>query len=90
MKPKVERLTLNMAELEAIVEHTRSGPLSEEQHRQLKAVIATLGYLTQELENKRTSITRLRPQGSPRFISMFARDADGCNQEADKWATRKT
>ena len=60
MKPKVERLTLNMAELEAIVEHTRSGPLSEEQHRQLKAVIATLGYLTQELENKRTSITRLR------------------------------
>ncbi len=60
MKPKVKRLELDMAELEAILEHARSGPLSDEEHRQLKAVITTLGYLTQELEKKRTSITRLR------------------------------
>ncbi len=59
-KPKIKRLELDMAELEAILEHTRSGPLSDEEHSQLKAVLTTLGYLTQELEKKRTSITRLR------------------------------
>ncbi len=58
--PKVKCLEVNMAELEAILEHTRLGPLSDEEHRQLKAVITTLGYLTIELEKKRTSITRLR------------------------------
>jgi transposase len=59
-RPKVKHLDLDMAELEAILEHARSGPLSEEEHHRLKAVVTTLAHLTQELEKKRTSITRLR------------------------------
>lgn len=57
--PKFERVELEMAELEAIVNRARSA-LSEEEHRQLKAVLTTLAQLTQELEKKRTSINRLR------------------------------
>ena len=60
MKPKVKRLELDLGELEVILEHARSGALCDEEHRQLKAVLTTLGYLTQELEKKRASITRLR------------------------------
>ena len=59
-QPKVQHLDLDMAELEAILERTRSGPLCEEEHHRLKAVVTTLAHLTQELEKKRTSITRLR------------------------------
>jgi len=59
-RPQVKHLDLDMAELEAILERTRSGPLSEEEHQRLKAVVTTLAHLTQELEKKRTSITRLR------------------------------
>ena len=59
-RPKVKRLDLDMAELEAILERTRSGPLCEEEHHRLKAVVTTLAHLTQELEKKRTSIARLR------------------------------
>ncbi|MBD3855652.1 MAG: IS66 family transposase [Acidobacteria bacterium] len=59
-RPKVKHLDLDMAELEAILERTRSGPLSEEEHHRLKAVVTTLAHLTRELEKKRTSITRLR------------------------------
>ena len=58
-KPKSERVELAMDELEAIVDRARSA-LSEEEHHQLKAVLETLGRLTQELEKKRTSIYRLR------------------------------
>ncbi len=58
--PKFERVELEMTELEAILDGARSAPLSEEEHRQLKAVLSTLGQLTQELEKKRTSIDRLR------------------------------
>ena len=49
-----------MSELEAIVEQARSTPLSAADHDKLKAVLSTLARLTQELENKRTSISRLR------------------------------
>lgn len=53
------RVELEMDALEAIVDRARSA-LSEEEHRQLKGVLETLGRLTQELEKKRTSIYRLR------------------------------
>ena len=59
-RPKVRHLDLDVVELEAILERARSGPLSEEEHHRLKAVVTTLAHLTQELEKKRTSITRLR------------------------------
>jgi transposase len=59
-RPKVKRMEFDMSELEAIVEQARSTPLSAANHDKLKAVLSTLARLTQELENKRTSISRLR------------------------------
>ena len=58
-KPKIERVEIGIKELEAIIERTRA-VLSEEEHRQIKAALSTLARLTQELEKKRTSISRLR------------------------------
>ncbi len=59
-KPNRERLDFDIDKLEAILEHARSTPLSEAEHHTLKAVLSTLARLTQELEKKRTSISRLR------------------------------
>jgi hypothetical protein len=59
-QPKSERMELSMDALEAILEQARTAPLCEEQYKQLKGVLNTLGRLTQELEKKRTSIHRLR------------------------------
>jgi len=59
-RPKSERVELSMEALEAILEQARTAPLTGAQYDQLKAVLNTLGRLTQELEKKRTSIHRLR------------------------------
>jgi transposase len=59
-QPKSERMELSLEALEAIVEQARSAPLSEAHYQQLKGVLNTLGRLAQELESKRTSISRLR------------------------------
>ena len=53
-------MALDMAELEAILARARSTPLGEQDHHKLRAVLTTLVRLTQELEKKRTSISRLR------------------------------
>ena len=60
MKATIPRLELSMEQLRKLVEHTRTEPLSEEEYRQLKAAIETLGYLTQVLEDKDTTLQRLR------------------------------
>jgi hypothetical protein len=49
-----------MEQLQKLVEQARTGPLSEEEYGQLKAAIETLGYLTQLVEDKDTTIQRLR------------------------------
>ncbi len=59
-KPPVRRLEVELPELEAILERTREGALSAEDHGKLKAAVDTLAYLTRELEAKGTSIERLR------------------------------
>jgi transposase len=51
--------TVDMNEIEAILEQAKAA-LSEEQHRKLKAALETLAFLTSEIEDKRTSIKRLR------------------------------
>ena len=55
-----ERLTISMDDLEAIIERARAGPLSAEEYEKLKAALATLGYLTQQLEAERVSLKRLK------------------------------
>lgn len=56
-KKQIEKV--DMEELEAILEEARK-TLSEEQHRKLKAAIETLAFLTSEIEDKSTTIARLR------------------------------
>jgi hypothetical protein len=60
MKATIPRLELSMEQLLKLVEHARTESLSEEEYSQLKAAIETLGYLTQLVEDKDTTIQRLR------------------------------
>jgi transposase len=55
-----ERLELNIEELQRLLERAKQGPLSEPDYQALKAAVETLGYLTQLLEDRKTTIERLR------------------------------
>ncbi len=57
MKPAIE--AVDRQELERILEHARSA-LSDEEYQRLKAAFDTLVYVTQLVENKSTTIARLR------------------------------
>jgi len=59
-KREVRRREVELKELEAILERSREGALSPEDHEKLKAAVDTLAVLTRELETKGTSILRLR------------------------------
>lgn len=59
MKPAIERVALERKALERLLEHAKPA-LSEEEYRHLKAALETLVYLTQLVENKNTTIARLR------------------------------
>lgn len=54
------RVAVPMAELEALLERAKAGPLSEADYATLKAALATLGYLTELLEDRSTTLQRLR------------------------------
>jgi transposase len=54
-----KRREVDLHELELILERTRAA-LSHEEHEKLKAAVDTLAFLTHELEQKGTSIERLR------------------------------
>ena len=60
MKQGRERLDLNMEELARLLERAKKNPLSEPDYQTLKAAVETLGYLTQLLEDRKTTIDRLR------------------------------
>jgi len=55
-----ERIELNRRELEAILERSKTTPMSEEEYDKLHAALETLVFLTQELEKKRVSVQRLK------------------------------
>jgi transposase len=55
--PAVE---LNQQELENILQRALSSPLAKEDYEKLHAVLETLAYMTQLLENKNTTVQRLR------------------------------
>ena len=54
------RLTVSRAELEALLERAKAGPLSDADYATLKAAVETLGYLTDLLEDRTTTLQRLR------------------------------
>ena len=60
MKPAIPRLEVSREELLNLLEHARTEALSEPEYQQLKAALDTLVYLTQLVEDKNTTITRLR------------------------------
>jgi transposase len=55
----IPRLEVSMNELQDALEHARSA-LSEKEYSQLKAALETLGYLTELIEDKETTLRRLR------------------------------
>ncbi len=59
MRP-IERVNMNQEELDALLERARTGPLSEEDCAKLKEVIETLSYVTDLLEDRKTTIQKLR------------------------------
>jgi len=60
MKPAIPRLEVSREELLNLLEHARTEALSEPEYQQLKAALDTLVYLTQLVEDKNTTIGRLR------------------------------
>jgi transposase len=81
MKATISRLELSMEELQKLVEHARTEPLSDEEYGQLKAALETLGYLTQLVEDKDTTIQRLR---QILFGAKTEKTNKVLNQEVDK------
>lgn len=55
-----KRQSVALAELEAILERSRTAPLADDDHATLSAAVDTLARLTQELESTETSLERLR------------------------------
>jgi transposase len=60
MKPASEHLDVSCEELEALLERAQKQPLEPEGYAKLKAAIATLGYITELLENHEATIDKLR------------------------------
>jgi len=56
----VERMEVDMAELDAILGRASKGPLDEEDLEKLRASLDTLGFITQELAKKKVSVERLK------------------------------
>ena len=59
-QPAVAFMDLPLNELGSIVERTRLGALSTDEHAKLKAAMDTLAFVTAELRRKQTSLDRLR------------------------------
>jgi transposase len=59
MRP-IERVHMNQEKLDALLERARTGPLSDEDCAKLKGVIETLSYVTDLLEDRKTTIQKLR------------------------------
>lgn len=60
MTANIKREDLDVKELEAILDRALEGTLDEEGYRKLKAALETLGYLTNLIGDKDTTISRLR------------------------------
>ena len=59
-KPPLPHLDVSRDELQRMLEHARVGGLPDVEYEQLKAAVDTLVYLTQLVEDKSTTIARLR------------------------------
>ncbi len=60
MAPTIPRIDLHLEDLERVVARARHTPLTDDEYATLKAAIETLGYVAHLLEQKGTTIARLR------------------------------
>lgn len=60
MKRPIERVEINVRELEEILERAKTSPLTEEDCAKLRKVFETLEYLTNLVGDKDTTISKLR------------------------------
>jgi transposase len=60
MARSIPQFELRMDDLDRLVDRTRHGPLTDDEHAHLKAAIDTLGYVAGLLEQKGTTIAGLR------------------------------
>ena len=58
--PAPKRVEIDMKELEEILQRALTGPISQEDHRKLRAAMETLGWLQGEIGRKDASLGRLR------------------------------
>ena len=56
----IPRIDVSTKELEALLEQAKQEPLREDGYHKLKAAIRTLGYMTELLEKKETTLAALR------------------------------
>ena len=59
-RQRTPRVSVPIAQLDAIVERTRTAPLPAHEHATLKAAVDTLARLTEELETTTTTLERVR------------------------------
>ena len=77
-KKPIERMDVD--ELEKILDHTKERPLSDEERRKLELVVETLAFLTSEIEDRKTTIKRLRKllfgSGSEKTASVLPQEPE--------------
>ena len=77
--PMIEPLDITREDLAALLERARQGPLNEADVGKLKAVIDTLGYLTELVADKETTIRHLRQLLLQQFSTEKKRIVLGTN-----------
>lgn len=60
MKRLIERVEVNMEELYVLLERAKTAPLTEAECATIKGALETLGYLTQLIEDRNTTLRKLR------------------------------
>ncbi|HKE28820.1 MAG TPA: IS66 family transposase [Bryobacteraceae bacterium] len=77
--PPLEPLDVTREDLAALLERARQGPLNEADFCKLKALVDTLGYLTELVADKETTIRHLRQLLLPQFSTEKTRIVLGTN-----------
>jgi transposase len=83
----IERVDMNQEELEALLDRARVAPLSEKDYAKLRGVIDTLGYLTNMLEDRKTTIQKIRQilfgSSTETTANVLKRDSQQGTPESD-------
>jgi transposase len=77
--PPIQPLDITREDLTALLERARQGPLHEADFGKLQAVIETLGYLTELVADKETTIRHLRQLLLPQFSTEKTRTVLAAN-----------